>query len=239
MTVTGHVPSKMNIYGAVENGFDQINHVNFAFRAMLPKDFKPQSGQPPKIEPESEVAQTGLKFLADNKTIIEPTLARSELNLNVRGKTFTEKEPGLLKAPFEFASLIDSMGVPAEIEERAKSSFALSLRVTKALHQAGIPLTVGTDLVVPGHSEHREIELLVEAGLSPIEAIKAATIVPAQTLNLDKESGTIEAGKLADLILIDGNPLKQISEIRNVKFVVKNGRMYDTAQLWRSIGFQP
>jgi imidazolonepropionase-like amidohydrolase len=239
MTVTGHVPSKMNIYGAVENGFDQINHVNFAFRAMLPKDFKPQSGQPPKIEPESEVAQTGLKFLADNKTIIEPTLARSELNLNVRGKTFTEKEPGLLKAPFEFASLIDSMGVPAEIEERAKSSFALSLRVTKALHQAGIPLTVGTDLVVPGHSEHREIELLVEAGLSPIEAIKAATIVPAQTLNLDKESGTIEAGKLADLILIDGNPLKQISEIRNVKFVVKNGRMYDTARLWRSIGFQP
>lgn len=237
MTVTGHVPSRMNIYGAVENGFDQINHVNFAFRAMLPKDFKPQPGQQPKIEPESEAAQTGLKFLVDNKTIIEPTLARSELNLHLRGKSFAEKEPGLLKAPFEFSSLIDSMGVPAEIEERAKSSFALSLRVTKALHQAGIPLTVGTDLVVPGHSQHRELELLVQAGLSPIEAIKAATIVPAQTLNLDKDSGTIEAGKSADLILVEGNPLNRISEIRNVKFVVKNGRMYDTASLWQSVGF--
>ncbi|HEX9929763.1 MAG TPA: amidohydrolase family protein [Pyrinomonadaceae bacterium] len=239
MTVTGHVPSKMNIYGAVENGFDQINHVNFTFRAMLPKDFKPTPGTQPKIEPESEAAQSGLKFLKDNKTIVEPTLARSELNLNVRGKSFSEKEPGLSKAPFEFSSLIDSMGVPAEIEERAKLSFALSLRVTKALQQAGIPLTVGTDLVVPGHSQYREIELLVQAGLSPIEAIKAATIVPAQTLNLDKKLGTIEVGKLADLILVDGNPHDRISEIRNVKFVVKNGKMYDTATLWQSVGFRP
>lgn len=239
MTVTGHVPSKMNIYGAVENGFDQINHVNFAARAMLPKDYKPTPGQPAKIEPESEAAQSGLQFLKDHKTIVEPTLARSELNLNVRGKSFAAKEPGLLKAPFEFSNLIDSMGVPAGIEERAKASFDLSLRVTKALHEAGIPLIVGTDLTVPGHSEHRELELFVKAGISPLDAIKAATIVSARAFNLEKDLGSIETGKIADLILIDGNPLENISYIRKVKFVVKDGRMYDVAPLWQSVGFTP
>jgi imidazolonepropionase-like amidohydrolase len=239
MTVTGHVPSKMNIYGAVENGFDQINHVNFTFRAMLPKDFKPQPGQQPKIEPESEAARGGLNFLKEHKTVVEPTLARSELNLNIRGKSFLEKEPGLSKTPFEFSSLIDSMGVSPEIQERAKAAFALSLRVTKALHEAGIPIVVGTDLVVPGHTQYRELELLVQAGLSPLDAIKAATIVPARALKLDAEVGTIEAGKRADLILVDGNPLESISRVRNTKFVVIGGRMYDCAALWQSVGFKP
>ena len=238
MTVTGHVPRGMNIYGAIENGFDQINHVNFAFRAMLPKDFKPTPGQPPKIEPEAEAAQGGLKFLKENKTIIEPTLARGELNLNVRGRPFGEKEPGLSKAPFEFSALIDSMGVSAETEERAKAAFALSLRVTRALHEAGVPLTVGTDLVVPGHSEHRELELLVEAGLTPLEALKAASIVPAEAFKLDAELGTIEAGKRADLILVDGNPLESISQIRNTRFVAAGGRLYECAALWRTVGFK-
>lgn len=239
MSVTGHVPSKMNIYAAIENGFDQINHVNFAARAMLPKEYKPTPGQPAKIEPESEAAQSGLKFLRENKTVIEPTLARSELNLNVRGKSFAEKEPGLLKTPFEFLSLIDSMGIAPEIEPPAKSSFDLSLKITKALHEAGIPLIIGTDLAVPGHSQFRELELFVKAGISPLEAIRAATIVPARVFNLEKELGTIEKGKLADLILIDGNPLENISEIRKIRFVVKKGRMYETARLWQTVGFQP
>lgn len=239
MTVTGHVPAKMNIYAAVENGFDQINHINFATRAMLPKDFKPTPGQPTKIEPESEAARAGLKFLKDNKTVIEPTLARTELNLNVRGKSFAEKEPGLLKAPVEFSSLISSMGVSQEIEARARASFDLSLRVTKALHEAGVPLLVGTDLVVPGHTQFRELELFVKAGISPLDAIKAATIVPARVFEMDKQLGTIEAGKIADLIIIEGNPLENISEIRKVKFVAKDGRLYETAPLWQSVGFAP
>lgn len=239
MTVTGHVPAKMNIYAAVENGFDQINHINFATRAMLPKDFKPTPGQPTKIEPESEAAREGLKFLKDNKTVVEPTLARTELNLNVRGKSFAEKEPGLLKAPDAFSSLISSMGVSQEIEGRARASFDLSLRVTKALHEAGVPLLVGTDLVVPGHSQFRELELFVKAGISPLDAIKAATIVPARVFNLDRQLGTIEEGKIADLIIIEGNPLENISEIRKVKFVAKDGRLYETAPLWQSVGFAP
>jgi imidazolonepropionase-like amidohydrolase len=72
-----------------------------------------------------------------------------------------------------------------------------------------------------------------------MEAIQAATIVPARAMKVDNEVGTIEAGKRADLIIVDGNPLKNISDIRKVKTVIANGRMYDCARLWQSVGFKP
>jgi len=237
MTVTGHVPGGMNIFTAIENGFDQINHVGFTYRATLPRDFKPTPGQQPPIEPESETARENLRFLRERGTVIEPTLARTELNLNIHGKPFSAFEPSVAKLPFEFANLINSMGVLPELEARAKAAYQLTLRMTNALHEAGIPLIVGTDLAIPGHTQHREMELMVKAGISPLEAVKAATIVPAKALNLDKELGTIETGKRADFVLVDGNPLEQISEIRKVRFTAKDGRIYEPAPLWRSVGF--
>jgi imidazolonepropionase-like amidohydrolase len=74
-----------------------------------------------------------------------------------------------------------------------------------------VPIVAGTDQAVPGHSLHREIELYVRAGFTPLEAIQAATIVPARAMGLDKETGTVEVGKRADLILVAGNPLEDIS----------------------------
>ncbi len=93
--------------------------------------------------------------------------------------------------------------------------------------------------MVPGHSLRREIELYVQAGFTPLEAIEAATIVPARVMGMEKELGTIEAGKIADLILVEGNPLENISNIRNTKFVITKGRMYDCVQLWQGVGFKP
>lgn len=241
MTVTGHIPNGVNIYEAVENEFDQVNHLGFVYPAMLPRNFKPANGQRPEINPESENAKEGLAFLRQHQTVIEPTLARGELGFHFKDKPFSTVEPGYTKLPFEFSSLIDSMGVspnPA-LEERIKQRTILSNRVIMALHKNGIPIITGTDLVVPGHSQFRELELLVKAGLTPMEAIQAATIVPARVFKKDKELGTIEAGKLADLIIVDGNPLNSISEIRKVKFVIAKGRMFDTADLWRSVGFRP
>ena len=107
------------------------------------------------------------------------------------------------------------------------------------MHRAGIPIVAGTDQTVPGHSLHREIELYVQAGFTPMEAIQAATIVPARVMKVDKEVGTIEVGKRADLILTRANPLEDIRNIRTVEFVIANGTLYDCAQLWRSVGFKP
>lgn len=102
-----------------------------------------------------------------------------------------------------------------------------------------MPIVAGTDQAVPGHSLHREIELYVQAGFTPMEAIQAATLVPARVMGLGKDAGTVEKGKRADLILINGNPLDDIRNTRNVEYVITNGTMYHTAELWQSVGFKP
>jgi imidazolonepropionase-like amidohydrolase len=77
------------------------------------------------------------------------------------------------------------------------------------------------------------------AGFTPMEAIQAATIVPARAMGMEKELGTIEPGKRADLILVKGNPLEDIHYIRNVEFVMAGGKMFKTGELWESVGFLP
>jgi imidazolonepropionase-like amidohydrolase len=90
---------------------------------------------------------------------------------------------------------------------------------------------VGVPLQVPGISLHVELERLVEAGLSPLEALRAATLNPARVLDMTDSLGTVEAGKLADLVLLDANPLADIRNTQKIRAVVANGRLYRRAQL--------
>ena len=106
-------------------------------------------------------------------------------------------------------------------------------------HDAGVPIVAGTDEGIPGHSVHREIELYVEAGLTPMQALQAATIVPARAMKLDAEAGTIERGKRADLVVLNANPLDSIRNIRTVRWTIRSGRVYDAPALWRSVRVQP
>ena len=86
---------------------------------------------------------------------------------------------------------------------------------------------------------HREIELYVRAGFTPMDAILAATSVPARVMRLDKEVGTLEVGKRADIAVVAGDPLKDIHDIRRVSLVVARGRAYSPAPLWKLAGFSP
>ncbi len=88
---------------------------------------------------------------------------------------------------------------------------------------------------MPGFGDQREIELLVEAGFSPLEAIKIATLNGAVYLGKEKEIGSIAAGKNADLVVIKGDPSKQISDIENVEIVFKDGIGYDSRKLLDSV----
>ncbi len=111
------------------------------------------------------------------------------------------------------------------------------------LHEAGIPVGVGTDAGMPGtfhgYATLRELELLVEAGLTPLEAIAAGTGVSARALAVDADRGTIAAGKLADLVLIDGRPDERIGDIEKTARVFRGGTELDLHALESAIQSKP
>jgi manganese oxidase len=113
----------------------------------------------------------------------------------------------------------------------------LELENARLLHEAGVTLLAATDvgvpLQVPGISLHRELVRLTEAGLTPLEALRAATLNPARVLGLADSLGTIEAGKLADLVLLDANPLVDIRNTQRIRAVMADGRLYRRADLDR------
>ena len=148
-------------------------------------------------------------------------------------------EPGAAKVAPQMVEHLNNIGYPPIAAPQIRKAMNQFTGILRALHKAGVPVVAGTDVTIPGHSIHRELELYVKAGFTPLEAIQAATIVPARVMKMDKEVGTIEVGKRADLIIVDGNPLESISNIRKVKTVVTGGRVYACAALWQSIDFQP
>ena len=102
-------------------------------------------------------------------------------------------------------------------------------KVVGALHRAGVPLVAGTDamgfpLIVPGASLHRELQLLTESGLTPYEALRSATVNPAVFLRKEEEFGTVAEGKRADLLLLAGDPLQDLTRLKEPIGVMVRGR---------------
>jgi imidazolonepropionase-like amidohydrolase len=244
MTVTGHIPVGMTVYDGVNAGMDQINHIQYIADVMtkhLPSDAKriERVQAAGNIDIESREAQEAIAFLKAHGTVLDPTLVVFESMTAGPDKPIESFEPGVLKVAPELRTQLEEGGVPPQVAGIFRKEFAKYVEITGALHKAGIPIVAGTDQTVPGYSLYRELELYVQAGFTPMEAIQAATIVPAHAMKLDNELGTIEAGKRADLILLDANPLENIHNIRSVKTVIAAGTAYDCAELWRSVGFQP
>jgi imidazolonepropionase-like amidohydrolase len=221
MTATGHVPNGMTIEQAASAGMDQIAHL--AIRGEAGSD---------------EVNRT-VAFLREHKTVIDPTQSWNELLGHAAGTPIAAFQPGVLKIPAPLNRVFSNAGAAGIDAPTSRTRLERGLKIVKALHDAGVPIVAGTDEGIPGHSVHREIELYVEAGLRPIEALQAATIVPARAMKLDGELGTIERGKRADLVVLDASPLDAIRNIRRVRWTVSDGRVYDAAALWKSVRFQP
>ena len=112
--------------------------------------------------------------------------------------------------------------------------------MTLAMFRAGVPFMAGTDTaagvhVFPGFSLHEELALFVRAGLTPMQALQTATLNPAKFLDRLADLGTVERGKLADLVLLDANPLEDIANTRKIRAVVLAGRYLDRAALDRML----
>jgi imidazolonepropionase-like amidohydrolase len=221
MTVTGHIPTGMTMREVVEMGMDHVAHLTV------------------RDTPGSDAMRDTIAFLKSHGTVIDPTISWSEMLGRSAQTPLVAIQPGLEHVTQPLRRMLESANGGAVTPEQARDRLMRSLQIIKALHDAGVPIVAGTDKGVPGVSVAREIELYVQAGISPMEAIRAATAVPARVMGLAADSGTIAPGLRADLIVVDGNPLVRISDIRNVTLVCTAGRLFDTAPLWRTGGFRP
>ena len=249
LTVTGHVPAAVNSFEGVADGMDMINHLQFITRSMLPDASTEQTGAP---GPDSRTrdaaalldtdrARQLIKLLAEKQIVVDPTLGWGEMAGHPKSIPTATLEPGINAAPFPLAWRYNNIGTPttdpSADEARFHARMDTNLKVVGALFKAGIPIVPGSDTNLIGYGLDRELELYVQAGMTPMQAIQSATIVSARAMHHDADSGTIEAGKRADLVLVEGNPLTNISDLRRVVSVVTNGRLYDSKQLARSVGF--
>ena len=223
MTVTGHIPTAITggMREAVEMGLDHIAHLTV------------------RDAPGSDALRETIAFLKAHGTVIDPTVSWNELLGRSPQTPIASFQPGIEHASAALRRLIEGANGGTVTPEQARDRLSRSLQIIKALHDAGIPIVAGTDKGVPGVSVAREIELYVQAGLTPMEAIRAATAVPARVMGLATDSGTIAPGLRADLIVVDGNPLERIADIRKVTLVSANGRLYPIAPLWKAGGFKP
>jgi imidazolonepropionase-like amidohydrolase len=237
MSVTGHVPESMDVFRGVAAGMDQVNHVTYIYDVMRPP--KPDSGTRPPLDPDSPRVRRAVDFLRSHHVVVDPTIALMEWFAHPARQPYSEIEPGVAKVAPVLQSALTHAGAPPEKEKEAAQWLGELVEVVGILHRAGVPIVAGTDQAVPGYSLHRELELYVKAGFTPMEAIQAATSVPARALGLDRDVGTIARGKRADVLVVDGDPLADISATRRVWLVVARGHRYLPAPLWRSVGFEP
>ena len=219
MTVTGHVPTSLSLLAAVDSGMDQIAHL------------------PVRGDISSDSVKNVIAALKAHGTVIDPTASWGELLGHSLTEPVSSFQPGVSNLPPVLAQRITRMGVAGIDTNTAHIRLAHTLGIINALHDAGVPVVAGTDEGVPGFSVYREIELYVQAGFSPMEALRAATAVPARAMHLDGEVGTLEVGKRADIIVLDANPLDRIANIRSVKMVMTNGTLFRSADVWRAVGF--
>ena len=218
MTVTGHVPRAFTLASMVDSGADNVAHM------------------PLRGDASSDAVKQQIKMLAEKHVVIDPTVSWNELLGHSTQTPLTAFQPGFAEAPWPLRASYGSVRNAGD-STAANRSVRASLALIKALHDGGVRIVAGTDYGLPGFSLLRELELYVAAGLSPLDAIRSASAVPAEVMGLSNDAGTIAVGKRADLVVLDGNPLTDISNVRKGRWVVSAGRMYDMATLRKAAGF--
>ena len=247
MSITGHIPEGMTLKEGIDAGMDQVNHISYVLEAMVPDGAMPPLSQRlerikvrASVDVNSEQARDTVRFLKEHNIVIDPTVALFELQSVSTIKPYASFEPGVAKVAPEL-SVVFPAPVQAPSDPRPALRdviFRKELEIIGSLHQAGVTIVAGTDQAVPGFSLYRELELYVQAGFTPMEAIQAATVVPARVMHQDRDLGTVEVGKIADLIVLGRNPVESIGNIRGVEKVVAAGTLYETGPLWRAVGFK-
>ncbi len=239
MTLTGHVPTGMKATEAVEAGMDQISHAHYPAQELAGRERG--RGRPEALHLDLSSARSRhiLDVFREHHTVFDPTLALFELELHPAQTPMSTLDPGVTHVAPSLRFGLEHSGSGPQEEAFNSSVLAALQQTVRTLHQAGLAIVAGTDQAIPGYSLHRELELYVQAGFTPMEAIQSATLVPARVLGLDQTVGTVEPGRQADLLLLDADPLADIHNTRRVWRTIAAGAVYTPGPLWRSVDFTP
>jgi imidazolonepropionase-like amidohydrolase len=250
LRVSGHVPAFMSARMFVDGGADEIQHLNFIVLNFLFDTVKETRNRDRFIKvaehareftPDKPQVAEFITFLKQHHTVLDPTIGIFEGLLSGDPAAVT---PGLEKVAPRFPPQIrrnmlsGALEAPAAQKQAYAESFPAMLKLLKALHDAGVTIIPGTD-GLSGYMLHHELELYARAGIAPAEVLRMATLTSAQVIGVDGNRGVVAPGKFADMVLIDGDPTRDITDIEKIDTVVKGGKVYDPAKIEAALGILP
>lgn len=246
LPIVGHVPDKVRIREVVAAGQKSIEHLMGIFEGCSTQEDKFIQGEGSLklllTTQDEQKCDSLIKLLAQNQTWQVPTLAWQ------RGGTFLDQRD-LKHQPLDkyvpaywrdvtWRRFTDEM-MPDLLRDPLalrREYFTRNLQIVGALHRGGVPFMAGTDTapgvyIMPGFSLHDELANFVESGFTPMESLQTATSNPARFLGMEASFGSVEPGKIADLVLLSANPLEDIRNTRKISAVIANGRFFDREEL--------
>ena len=241
--VTAHL-GRYSAQDAVADGVDGLEHIWSVFNYVIPPEVATQAGHRGRLDFNNPLCESLIAELAMQKTYVDPTLAvfRNMILLSDLPEISNHPDNALVpKRLREFWPIyLKRSGCPqGGLLDDRRREFAKYQELTGKLERAGVPLLVGTDSpepnVAPGFSLHQELEMLVESGLTPASALRAATLTNATVLGEKDRLGSIATGKLADIVLLSANPLDDIRNTRRIEFVIRDGVLSRPAELLKQV----
>jgi cytosine/adenosine deaminase-related metal-dependent hydrolase len=249
MRVSGHVPAFLRAQDVVDMGYDEIQHINQVLLNFLVTPETDTRDLSRFILPAEKVAdldfdskpvQDFIALLASKQVSIDPTLTTFDFIRHRDGQMSQafggvadhfppDRRRGLMAA---------EMKVPDDKATQYDKSFRKMVEFVGRLYKAGVPIVAGTD-ELPGFTLQRELQFYVEAGMTPAQALQVATRNGAKYSRTDQEKGRIAPGMLADLVLVDGDPTKDITDLRKVALVITRGYAISPTAVWRELGVKP
>lgn len=251
LRVSGHVPAQMIAEQFVKEGADEIQHINFIMLNFMPDvketrnpdRFIMPGRRSAKLDLNSDAVNQFVSFLREHKTVVDPTMAIFEATYTDRpGKIGPMETTMFERMPVQVQRQIKTAGeaLPAgdaETDKLYRDSWANMVRMLKKMYDGGVQIVAGTDQG-NGYALHREMEIYQEAGIPATKVLQIATIDAATLMNRDKELGSITPGKIADLILVNGDPTSHIQDIRKIETVIQSGNVLKPAELYPAMGIR-
>lgn len=255
LPLIGHVPTAVTVREAIAAGQSDIEHYTEsdgcasaaaeaeAMRLRADTSRRPPPGRVQQVIMDGYDARRCadlMKLLVAHRIWVTPTLVVAQYLLDPTDPTITSRDelryvPAAERAGWDGAREAALRRMSPAVLETRRRVFTAQQDLVGTMQRAGVRLMIGTDMandwLVPGFSVHDELALFVRSGMTPTEALRAATLTPAEYLHATDSLGTVAPGHVADLVLLDADPLDDIGNTRRIRAVLVNGRLFDRATL--------